>query len=83
MATNQKKYFLLKRSDGKRGQNGKQKIYVVTVNGVHVITEWGMAEKSLRRSQPFVFVSPWAAQQEAQRKVYAKLDRGYTLTAQV
>ena len=46
----QKKWCLLKTSDGERGTNGKQKVYEVIVEGSKVITVWGMAEKTQRQT---------------------------------
>jgi predicted DNA-binding WGR domain protein len=75
----EKKWCLLKESDGARGANGKKKVYEVRVSGNVVVCEWGMAEKTERQSSKMSFYSEGAAQQQAMLKVYAKLDKGYKL----
>lgn len=78
-----KKYFLFKESDGARGANGKKKIYIVTVDGVTVTTEWGMAEKGARRSQVHRYFGENTAVANAQLIVRSKVQRGYRLAASV
>lgn len=75
----EKKWCLLKESDGVRGDSGKKKIYEVRVEGSTLRCEWGMAEKTSRQSSVETFYSENAAMQQALNKVYAKLDKGYKL----
>ena len=75
----EKKWCLLKESDGARGESGKKKVYEVRVAGNTVVCEWGMAEKVQRQSSTMSFYSEGVAQQQALLKVYAKLDKGYKL----
>lgn len=75
----EKKWCLLKESDGARGEAGKKKVYEVTVNGNMLSLSWGMAEKSVRASSTKFFASDNAAVAEALEKVHAKLDKGYKL----
>jgi len=74
-----KKWCLLKTSDGERGSNGKQKVYEVIVDGTKVITVWGMAEKTQRQTQTKQVYSESYARQLAFQKVQEKLDKGYEL----
>jgi predicted DNA-binding WGR domain protein len=76
---NEKKWCLLKESDGARGEAGKKKIYEVRIEGSTLRCEWGMAEKTSRQSSVQTFYSENAAMQQALEKVYSKLDRGYKL----
>jgi predicted DNA-binding WGR domain protein len=75
----EKKWCLLKESDGARGDAGKKKIYEVRIEGSTLRCEWGMAEKTSRQSSVQTFYSENAAMQQALDKVYAKLDKGYKL----
>ena len=75
-----KKWCLLKASDSGpmgRGQNGKKKVYEVTVTDSTLVCEWGMAELARRQSSTMVYSSSQAAYAAAIDKVYAKQDRGY------
>lgn len=75
----EKKWCLLKDSDGTRGANGKKKIYEVSVSGSIVRTSWGMAEKGNRQQQVQNTYSESYARQLAFMKVQEKLDKGYEL----
>ncbi len=75
----EKKWCLLKQSDGARGDAGKKKVYEVRVAENVVHCEWGMAEKVARQSSRHYFGSTQAALRFAHEKVYSKVDRGYTL----
>jgi predicted DNA-binding WGR domain protein len=75
----EKKWCLLKSSDGARGDNGKQKVYEVIVDGTKVITVWGMAEKTQRQIQTKQVYSESYARQLAFMKVQEKLEKGYEL----
>lgn len=75
----EKKWCLLKESDGARGDAGKKKVYEVRIAGNTVVCEWGMAEKVSRQSSVQTFWNENAAQQQALEKVYAKIGRGYKL----
>ena len=74
-----KKWCLLKASDGERGTNGKQKVYEVIVDGSKVITVWGMAEKTQRQTAVQQVYSESYARQLAFMKVQEKLEKGYEL----
>jgi predicted DNA-binding WGR domain protein len=77
-----KKWSLLKASDigpMGRGQNGKKKVYEVTLDGTTVTFEWGMAEMTRRQRQVRTFSNSQAAINAAYEKVGAKLDRGYSV----
>lgn len=75
----EKKWCLIKESDGARGAAGKKKIYEVTVTGNTVRFSWGMAEKLTRQTSVDYGWSHNAALQLAQMKVNAKLAGGYSL----
>ena len=75
----QKKWCLLKTSDGSRGTAGKKKVYEVTVDGTIVRTSWGMAEKASRQTEVKNTYSEEYARQLAFMKVQEKLDKGYEL----
>ena len=77
-----KKWALLKASDSGpmgRGQSGKKKTYEVTLDGRVLTCAWGMAEKMTRQTSVRTFSSEQAALAAAYEKVYAKVDRGYTI----
>lgn len=78
MNTN-KKWCLLKTSDGVRGQIGKKKVYEVILDGTKVRTVWGMAEKDSRQTQVQNFFDANYARQWAMMRVNEKLDKGYEL----
>lgn len=76
------RWALLKASDigpMGRGQNGKKKIYEISLQGTTLVTEWGMAEKTQRQRQVRTFRTEQAARAAAMDKLYAKTDRGYTI----
>lgn len=75
----QKKWCLLKESDGTRGALGKKKVYEVTVDGTIVRTSWGMAEKATRQTETKQTYSESYARQLAFMKVQEKIDKGYEL----
>jgi hypothetical protein len=75
----EKKWCLLKESDGARGDAGKKKVYEVVVKDNMLFTSWGMAEKSVRASSTKFFASENAAVAEALDKIHSKLDKGYKL----
>jgi len=79
----EKKWCLLKVSDGQRGANGKKKVYEITVSGNSVTTVWGMAEKSSRQSQVQYAYSENGAMQMAKEKLWEKLAKGYKLAYEV
>jgi predicted DNA-binding WGR domain protein len=72
-----KKWCLLKISDGSRGAQGKQKVYEITVDGTTVTCEWGMAEKATRARSVHKFYSSQAAVAFAEEKRWSKMARGY------
>jgi predicted DNA-binding WGR domain protein len=81
-----KKWCLLASSDRGpmgRGQNGKKKVYEVTVDGSTLRCSWGMAEKPQRQTSVQVYHSSQAAMSAAYEKVYAKRDKGYALAYEV
>lgn len=75
----EKKWCLIKESDGARGAAGKKKIYEVIVSGNLVRFSWGMAEKSTRQTKTEYASNNNVALQIASGQVSAKLGRGYTL----
>jgi len=74
-----KKYVLLKVSDGTRGEMGKQKVYEIAVSGERVTFTWGMAEKASRQSKVQRFGSEQSALYHAQNQLRAKIAGGYRL----
>lgn len=74
-----KKWCLIKTSDGARGVAGKKKVYEVILDGTKVRTVWGMAEKDSRQTQVKNFFDPHYARQFAAMQVNAKIDKGYVL----
>ena len=79
----EKKWCLLKQSDGARGDAGKKKVYEVRVAENVVYCEWGMAEKASRQSSRHYFGSAQSALVFAHENVHSKYDRGYTLAYSV
>jgi len=79
----EKKFCLLKISDGNRGANGKKKVYEIVVRGNEVVTSWGMAEKSARQSATQVTASNQHALYVAKQKLWEKIERGYKLAYEV
>jgi hypothetical protein len=79
----QKKWCLLKESDGTRGALGKKKIYEVVLDGSIVRTSWGMAEKPNRQTEVKHTYSEIYARQLAGMKVQEKLEKGYELVYSV
>jgi len=78
-----KKWCLLKVSDGARGDQGKQKVYEVIVTGNVLRCEWGMAEKLSRLSSIKAFADNQSALWAARQKVWSKMDRGYRVAYEV
>lgn len=78
MDTN-KKFCLLKNSDGNRGLAGKKKIYEILVDGTKVTFSWGMAEKTTRQTKVETFSHPAYAMQAATTKVWEKVSGGYEI----
>ena len=77
--TVEKKWVLLKESDGSRGENGKKKVYEIVVKNNMLFTSWGMAEKSVRASSTKYFTSDNAAFVEALSKLSDKTAKGYVI----
>jgi hypothetical protein len=75
----EKKWCLLKNSDGNRGLAGKKKIYEVTVDGTKVTYSWGMAEKSTRQTFVDYGKNETSAFQLAMMKVNFKIESGYEI----
>lgn len=78
-----RKWCLLKASDGKRGDAGKKKVYEITVSDNVLHCSWGMAEKQTRQSSTQVFATSQSALSAAYSKLYSKYDRGYKLAYSV
>ncbi len=75
-----KKWILVKKSDGERGNAGFKKIYQVIVVDNQVITTWGKAEEvAPQGKQVKSFAFPYQANAFAYDKVEAKRTRGYEL----
>jgi predicted DNA-binding WGR domain protein len=66
-----------------RGQNGKKKVYEITVIDNVLRCEWGMAEKPNRQSSVRAFRSSQLALAAAYEKMNSKRDRGYELVYSV
>jgi predicted DNA-binding WGR domain protein len=66
-----------------RGQNGKKKVYEITVIENVLRCEWGMAEKPNRQSSVRTFRSSQSALSAAYEKMNSKRDRGYELVYSV
>jgi predicted DNA-binding WGR domain protein len=79
----EKKWCLLKISDGERGAVGKQKVYEVTVSDNVLRCAWGMAEKAKRQTSAQVFADNQSALWAARQKVWSKVDRGYRIAYEV
>jgi predicted DNA-binding WGR domain protein len=79
----EKKFCLLKISDGTRGASGKKKIYEVTVSGRKVTMSWGMAEKPNRQTKVEYGYTENDAMQIATNKVGEKLISGYQMAYSV
>ena len=79
----EKKWCLLKSSDGARGANGKMKVYEVIVSGSIVRTTWGMAEKANRQTAVQNYRDEFYARQMAFMKVQEKIDKGYEIAYSV
>lgn len=79
----EKKWCLLKISDGARGAIGKQKVYEITVIDNMLRCSWGMAEKETRQTSVKHFFTTQAAISEAHAKLWSKLDRGYRIAYEV
>jgi predicted DNA-binding WGR domain protein len=71
------KIVLVSKSQGERGQDGKKKIYEITVNGNVVTVSWGKAEVSARQTQVKRFTNEYYAERFASEKKWAKLEKGY------
>jgi predicted DNA-binding WGR domain protein len=78
-----KKFCLLKNSDGERGFAGKKKIYEIIIDGNKLTFSWGMAEKSNRQTKVQYFYTNWAANQAAQVQMFNKINGGYELAYEV
>ena len=72
-----KKIVLVNKSEGSRGANGKKKIYEIVIDGNKVVFSWGKAEESARQTQTRLFSTAWYAEQIANEKKWAKIDRRY------
>jgi predicted DNA-binding WGR domain protein len=72
-----KKIVLVSKSQGERGQDGKKKVYEITVNGNVVTVSWGKAEVSARQTQVKRFINEYHAERFASEKKWAKLEKGY------
>jgi predicted DNA-binding WGR domain protein len=79
----EKKWCLLKISDGQRGAAGKKKVYEVTLTENVLVCSWGMAEKSSRQTSVQRFANAQSALWAANEKVWSKRERGYTVAYQV
>jgi predicted DNA-binding WGR domain protein len=74
-----RKFCLLKQSDGDRGLLGKKKVYEIVVADNVLHCSWGMAEKTTRQTSTKVFASSQAAYAAAWEKANSKAARGYEL----
>ena len=82
-----RKWCLLKRSDGARGAAGKKKIYEISVaqrgDYYQVVCEWGMAEKPARQTSVHTFRTGQAALFFAYEKLGSKTASGYDVAYSV
>ena len=78
-----RKWCLLKASDGVRGEAGKKKVYEVTVSDNTLVCEWGMAERPSRQRSTQHFMYNQSAMAAAYEKVSSKINRGYELVYSV
>lgn len=74
-----KRWCLLKASDGQRGINGKQKMYEIVIEDNVVTFSWGMAEIKRRQTKRLVCRSYQHALGEAYAKIDAKVSGGYRI----
>ena len=74
-----KKFVLISQSEGNRGQDGKKKVYEITVDGSTVTLSWGMAEKGQRQTQVKNFPNIFRANDFVAEKKWAKIAKGYTV----
>jgi predicted DNA-binding WGR domain protein len=76
-----KKFILVKKSDGERGQNGKKKIYEIVQEGTRVVMMWGKAEELKKQESTKVFATERQAIWFATDKQWEKMNKGYELVA--
>lgn len=66
-----------------RGQNGKKKVYEITISDNVLRCEWGMAEKPARQSSVRAFATSQQALNAAYEKMSSKIERGYEVAYSV
>ena len=76
-----KKFILVKKSDGERGQNGKKKIYEIDQEGTRVVIMLGKAEELKKQESTKVFATERQAYWFALDKNWEKQNKGYELVA--
>jgi predicted DNA-binding WGR domain protein len=76
-----KKFILVKKSDGDRGQNGKKKIYEIVQEGTRVVMMWGKAEELSKQQNVKYFQTETQAFWFAREKNWEKQSKGYELIA--
>ncbi len=72
-----RKVVLIKTSEGQRGQEGRKKIYEITIAGNVVTFSWGKAEENKRQTLTKVFAQEWQAVNYAYEKQDQKVAKGY------
>lgn len=73
------KIVMVSNSQGERGDNGKKKVYEITLEGdLWVVLSWGMAEKSARQIQRKWFPNPYTRAKFVEDKKWEKIAKGYT-----
>lgn len=74
------KVVLVSNSQGERGNNGKKKVYEITLEGdLWVTLSWGMAEKPNRQTKKMWFPNPYTRNYFVQEKKFEKLAKGYEI----
>jgi predicted DNA-binding WGR domain protein len=76
-----KKFILVKKSDGERGQNNKKKIYEIVQEGTRVVMMWGKAEELKKQESTKFFATERQAYWFALEKQMEKENKGYELIA--
>jgi predicted DNA-binding WGR domain protein len=72
-----KKIVLVSKSEGQRGNEGKKKVYEITIEANKVTLSWGMAEKPNRQTKTEWFGTAIQADWFATDKKWEKVNKGY------
>jgi predicted DNA-binding WGR domain protein len=74
-----RRWILVKESDGQRGIDGKKKIYEIVLEDNMVEILWGMFEKGSKQTDRKYFSNSQKAMSFAYDKYWAKIGKGYEL----